>query len=164
MNFSAQQHKYYCGIDLHARKMYVCVVNQQGKVQVHQNIDTDPALFLELISPTRRMSSSGWNASSAGIGWPISVSPSNSPSSSGTPCICGQSMAARPRTTKSIPIKSPACSKAVISPSPMPIRQNGGPSAIFCDGGCTYRGGVVSSLPISRTPTPNTTYQNSTRN
>ena len=43
--------KYYCGIDLYARKMYVCVLNQQGNVQVHKNIDTDPALFLDLISP-----------------------------------------------------------------------------------------------------------------
>jgi transposase len=51
MNFYTQQHKYYCGIDLHARKMYVCVLNQQGNVQVHKNIDTDPELFLELISP-----------------------------------------------------------------------------------------------------------------
>ena len=51
MNFYTRQHKYYCGIDLHARKMYVCVLNQQGTVQLHKNIDTDPALFLELIAP-----------------------------------------------------------------------------------------------------------------
>lgn len=30
MNFYTQQHKYYCGIDLRARKMYVCVLHQQG--------------------------------------------------------------------------------------------------------------------------------------
>jgi transposase len=51
MNFYTRQHKYYCGIDLHARKMYVCVLNQQGAVQLHKNIDTDPTLFLELIAP-----------------------------------------------------------------------------------------------------------------
>ena len=25
MRFYKQQHNYYCGIDLHARKMYVCI-------------------------------------------------------------------------------------------------------------------------------------------
>ncbi|MDD3813490.1 MAG: transposase [Desulfocapsaceae bacterium] len=38
-------------MDLHARKMYVCVLNQQGNVQVHKNIDTNPELYLDLISP-----------------------------------------------------------------------------------------------------------------
>jgi transposase len=51
MNFYKQQHKYYCGIDLHARKMYVCILDQKGKTKVHQNINTDPELFFELIFP-----------------------------------------------------------------------------------------------------------------
>jgi len=41
MRFYKQQHKFYCGIDLHARKMYVCILNQKGKVMVHTNIKTD---------------------------------------------------------------------------------------------------------------------------
>ena len=28
MNFYTQQHKHYCGIDLHARAMYVCILLQ----------------------------------------------------------------------------------------------------------------------------------------
>lgn len=51
MRLCNQQHKYYCGIDLHARKMYVCIINQQGKVKVHKNIKTDPELFFELVFP-----------------------------------------------------------------------------------------------------------------
>jgi hypothetical protein len=51
MNFYKNQHKYYCGIDLHARKMYVCILNNKGKVLVHQNIKTDPELFFEIIFP-----------------------------------------------------------------------------------------------------------------
>jgi len=51
MNFYNQQHKYYCGIDLHARKMYVCILDHKGKMLVHQNIDTDGKLFFELIFP-----------------------------------------------------------------------------------------------------------------
>ena len=51
MKFYQQQHIYYCGIDLHARKMYVCVISHRGKVKVHQNIKTDPEPFFELIFP-----------------------------------------------------------------------------------------------------------------
>ena len=51
MRFYKQQHKYYCGIDLHARKMYVCILDQNGKTKVHQNIKTDPEQFFELIFP-----------------------------------------------------------------------------------------------------------------
>ncbi|MFA4917455.1 MAG: transposase [Syntrophales bacterium] len=51
MRFYNKQHGYYCGIDLHARKMYVCIIDQKGKVLVHQNIKTDQEMLLELISP-----------------------------------------------------------------------------------------------------------------
>ncbi|MFO7558635.1 MAG: IS110 family transposase [Desulfobacterales bacterium] len=51
MNFYKQQHKYYCGIDLHARKMYVCILDQKGKTIVHKNIKTDPELLFETIFP-----------------------------------------------------------------------------------------------------------------
>ncbi|MBM3302571.1 MAG: IS110 family transposase, partial [Deltaproteobacteria bacterium] len=30
MNFYTKQHKYYCGIDLHAKTMYLCILNQEG--------------------------------------------------------------------------------------------------------------------------------------
>ena len=32
MRFYTRVHRYYCGIDLHARSMYVCVINQDGEV------------------------------------------------------------------------------------------------------------------------------------
>jgi len=51
MKFYSQQHRYYCGIDLHARKMYVCIMDQKGKIRVHENIKTDPQLLFELVFP-----------------------------------------------------------------------------------------------------------------
>ena len=51
MRFYNQQHQYDCGIDLHARKMYVCIVDLKGKTHVHKNIQTDPELFRDLIFP-----------------------------------------------------------------------------------------------------------------
>lgn len=49
MNFYKKQHHYYCGIDLHARKMYVCIIDKNGKTKVHQNIKTNPEDLLKLI-------------------------------------------------------------------------------------------------------------------
>jgi len=38
MRFYTQQLRLYCGIDLHARTMYVCIMNQEGAIIVHKNI------------------------------------------------------------------------------------------------------------------------------
>ena len=93
MRFYNQQHKYYCGIDLHASKMYVCIIDQKGKVKIHENINTDPEVFFDLIFPFLDdivvgvecvfcpESSSG---SSIGNGWQISATSTKSHSSSVT--------------------------------------------------------------------------------
>jgi hypothetical protein len=51
MRFYNQQHRYYCGMDRHARKMYVSILHQKGKTRVHGNIKTDPEIFFELVFP-----------------------------------------------------------------------------------------------------------------
>src|ERR687888_279284 len=38
MRFYTKQHPFYCGIDLHARSMYVCIVNHDGEILVHRNM------------------------------------------------------------------------------------------------------------------------------
>jgi transposase len=53
MRFYTNQHKFYCGIDLHARKMYLCVLDQNGEIRLHRNIDTDREAFLKAIEPFR---------------------------------------------------------------------------------------------------------------
>ena len=47
MHFYTRQHRYYCGIDLHARSMYVCIVDQGGEVLVHRNLPTDRQHLIE---------------------------------------------------------------------------------------------------------------------
>ena len=37
MRFYDRQHRFYCGIDLHARTMYVCIVDLAGTRLVHQD-------------------------------------------------------------------------------------------------------------------------------
>jgi len=51
MRFYTQQHRFYCGIDLHARTMYVCIMNQEGTIIVHKNIPSKPDTFLRIIEP-----------------------------------------------------------------------------------------------------------------
>ncbi|MFH0350891.1 MAG: transposase [Chromatiales bacterium] len=51
MRFYTKQHRYYCGIDLHARSMYVCILDNEGNTLVHQNIKTCRQTFLAVIKP-----------------------------------------------------------------------------------------------------------------
>jgi hypothetical protein len=48
MKFYTKQHKYYCGIDLHTKKMYVCILDAEGQIRLHQNIKTDPQHFIRI--------------------------------------------------------------------------------------------------------------------
>ena len=53
MRFYTKQHQFYCGIDLHARTMYVCILNQAGEMLVHRNMPAGPEPFLKAIAPYR---------------------------------------------------------------------------------------------------------------
>ena len=51
MRFYTHQHQYYCGIDLHTQNMYICIVNQAGKILVHRNMGCSPQNLQEIIQP-----------------------------------------------------------------------------------------------------------------
>jgi len=53
MRFYTKTHKHYCGIDLHAKKMFVCILDAEGTVVLHRNITTSPEDFLKVIAPFR---------------------------------------------------------------------------------------------------------------
>ena len=53
MRFYTKQHPLYCGIDLHARTMYLCVLNQEGEILVHRNMPAGPESFLKAVAPYR---------------------------------------------------------------------------------------------------------------
>ncbi|MFP7754004.1 IS110 family transposase [Thermodesulfobacteriota bacterium B35] len=53
MRFYTKQHNYYCGIDLHTNKMYLCVLDREGAICLHRNIRTKPGTFLHMIEPFR---------------------------------------------------------------------------------------------------------------
>lgn len=53
MRFYNRPHTYYCGIDLHVKTMYVCILDGAGQVLVHRHVPSTPAALLEVVAPYR---------------------------------------------------------------------------------------------------------------
>jgi transposase len=53
MRFYTGTHQHYCGIDLHAKTMYICILDREGQVLLHRNLPCDPERFLRTIAPYR---------------------------------------------------------------------------------------------------------------
>ena len=73
MRFYQATHSFYCGVDLHARTMHVCVVDAEGQTQEHVNLQCDPGRFLKVIQPYREQFVCVANVCSRGTGWRICV-------------------------------------------------------------------------------------------
>src|SRR5215467_6271135 len=53
MRFYQGQHRFYCGNDLHARSMHVCVVDQAGDIVFDRSLATRPEALLRALEPFR---------------------------------------------------------------------------------------------------------------
>jgi transposase len=53
MRFYQCKHQFYCGVDLHARTMQVCILDQDGAVVLERGIASDRQAFLKVIGPYR---------------------------------------------------------------------------------------------------------------
>jgi transposase len=53
MRFYNRQHRHYCGIDLHVKTMYVCILDSAGQVRVHRNVKSTPEALLDTVAPYR---------------------------------------------------------------------------------------------------------------
>jgi len=51
MRFYSGHHQFYCGIDLHARQMYVCMLDESGEILLHRNMSAGPAELSRAIAP-----------------------------------------------------------------------------------------------------------------
>ena len=49
--FYTEQHQYYCGIDLQARSIYLCIMDQSGKILLHRNMRANPDSFIKAVAP-----------------------------------------------------------------------------------------------------------------
>src|SRR5216117_591896 len=53
MRFYQGQHRFYCGIDLHARTMHLCLLDEAGTVVFDENLANRPEAFRRAIEPYR---------------------------------------------------------------------------------------------------------------
>ena len=52
MNFYNPKKLFYCGIDLHAKNIYICIMNKEREILVHRQIrNNSTALFLKILQP-----------------------------------------------------------------------------------------------------------------
>jgi hypothetical protein len=49
LRFYQGQHRFYCGIDLHARSMHVCILEEAGKIVFDKNLPSRPESLLRAI-------------------------------------------------------------------------------------------------------------------
>jgi transposase len=54
MRFYDRQHRFYAGIDLHARTMHLCILDAAGAVVFDQNLPCHPDAFLGAVAPFRQ--------------------------------------------------------------------------------------------------------------
>ena len=59
MEYATITSKYCCGIDLHARSMYVCIMDRAGQIKFHRNLKNDFGLLMQALKPYRRSVSIG---------------------------------------------------------------------------------------------------------
>ncbi len=53
MRFYTKNHAHSCGIDLHAKTMYLCILDRDGQILLHKNMRSSPETFLEAVEPFR---------------------------------------------------------------------------------------------------------------
>jgi len=53
MRFYTKNHTHYCGIDLHAKTMYLCILDKDGQIVLHKDMKSHPEAFLAAVGPFR---------------------------------------------------------------------------------------------------------------
>ena len=51
MEYAKIESPYDCGIDLHSRSMYVCIIDQKGKKLFHRNLENSKESLREILEP-----------------------------------------------------------------------------------------------------------------
>ena len=158
MRFYTSQHQFYCGIDLHARTMHLCILDHDGNVV----FDQQPRLPARRL-PARRRSLSRRprrrrrmyvrlvlaRRSVRGHEDPLRARPR--PVHESHPRRQGQERQA------STPTRSPACFAAALSRSPTPIPKACAKPATCSAGARTSSTNAPNSSPTCRSSTASTT-------
>jgi Transposase len=54
MRFYNGKHRFWCGVDLHARTMYICILSASGETLLHKSVKANPQAFLRAVKPFRK--------------------------------------------------------------------------------------------------------------
>lgn len=115
MKYYTTTTEYNCGVDLHARNMYLCLMDRAGKVLVHENIkDNDTDYFLQRVAPYRHDLTVTFESCFLGT-WFADLC--RSLTSWPTPSICAPSRQGQKHNNdKEIPRNSPTACATTASP------------------------------------------------
>ncbi len=51
MRFYDGQHRFYCGVDLHTKRMYLCILDHEGNKRLHRNVRAKPRELSSCVWP-----------------------------------------------------------------------------------------------------------------
>ncbi|MCF7928628.1 MAG: transposase [Spirochaetales bacterium] len=51
MRFYSQHHQFYAGVDLHARSIFICIIDEKGETRFHRNFPADTAHLNSALEP-----------------------------------------------------------------------------------------------------------------
>lgn len=156
MRFYNKQHNYYCGIDLHADAMYLCVLDATGETVLHKNIPTKPKSFLRLIKPYRSELVVGCECMFTWYWLADLCADEKIDFVLGHALYMEPSTAARPRTTRSILTRLPSYFAVVLSLYPTFIRKRCEQRAICFADVTILHVNEPNFTHISKTPPPST--------
>ena len=53
MQYCTERHRHTCGVDLHGRKLYLCVLDPGREIVLHRRVDCDEEKLLRALAPYR---------------------------------------------------------------------------------------------------------------
>lgn len=137
MRCSTNPHPLYCGLDLPARSMDVCIVSQEGDILLHHHMTAAPEPFLKALAPYR----AGLVVAVEGIfPW---YGLADLCADQGMPFVLGHALSmnalavAQPQTTRLTRTRLPPCCAVACSRKPMSLRLPGAPPATCSDAACS---------------------------
>src|SRR6266851_5484124 len=163
MRFYTQQHPFYCGIDLHARTMYLCILDQAGETLLHRNMPATPEALLKAIAPYREQIVLAAECMFTWY-WLADLCAEH-----GIPFVLGHALymkaihGAKPKTIRLTPIKLPCCCAAACSHRPMSTPPKCVPPVTCSADACTSHANVVNSWHTCKIRTVSTIYRPSAK-
>ena len=155
------RHRFYAGVDLHARSMFTHVLDHQGQTAFEKDLPADPHAFLDAMKPFRDGLVVGAECMFAWY-WLADLCEDHS-----IPFVLGHALYMRmihggkSKTDKIDAAKLASMLRGGLFPMvPIPSGSTPGPSArpaTCCGEGASSSASGPSSSPTSRTPTPSST-------